>query len=171
MEIDKNEKQWRAIYVRSRAEKKVHEALQARGIESFLPLQMKMRQWSDRKKLVEMPAISGYLFVNISVKEREIVYTTNNVVAFVRYQGNDAIIPQAQLEMMKKALNQTDTPVTLEVGSLPKGKKVTITEGVFAGQSAIVNESRGKKKIALQIEQTGMLITLEADKDVIVYKK
>ncbi|MGB0977445.1 MAG: transcription termination/antitermination NusG family protein, partial [Prolixibacteraceae bacterium] len=46
-------KQWFAIYVRSRAEKKVGESLNEIGIENYVPLKQEWRQWSDRKKLVE----------------------------------------------------------------------------------------------------------------------
>ena len=59
---------WHAIYVHSRAEKKVHVELTLKGIESFLPLHRKLRQWSDRKKWVEIPLISGYVFVHITRK-------------------------------------------------------------------------------------------------------
>lgn len=44
------QKTWYALYVRSRAEKKVSQELEHIGIEVFLPLITRVRQWSDRKK-------------------------------------------------------------------------------------------------------------------------
>jgi transcription antitermination factor NusG len=46
----KPEKKWYALYTRSRWEKKIHEALLEKGIESYLPLQKILKQWSDRRK-------------------------------------------------------------------------------------------------------------------------
>jgi len=39
---------WHAVYVKSRTEKKAQTELQFKEIETFLPLQRKLRQWSDR---------------------------------------------------------------------------------------------------------------------------
>jgi len=44
------EAKWYAIYTRPRAEKQVAERLHEKGIHVYLPLQKKLRQWSDRKK-------------------------------------------------------------------------------------------------------------------------
>ena len=52
-------KNWFAVYVRSRAEKKVAEALLQQGYEFFLPLKKTLRNWSDRKKWVDLPLIPG----------------------------------------------------------------------------------------------------------------
>ena len=62
----KDNKKWFAIYVKSRCEKKVNEQLEDIGVESFLPLITRVKQWSDRKKKVEEPLFRSYLFVHIS---------------------------------------------------------------------------------------------------------
>ena len=54
---------WYAIYTRSRGEKVTAKLLSDQGIEAYLPLQRKLRQWSDRKKWVEVPYINSYVFV------------------------------------------------------------------------------------------------------------
>ena len=58
-------KVWHVICIRSRAEKKVLADLTGKGITCFMPVQKKLRQWKDRKKLVEMPLLPGYCFVHI----------------------------------------------------------------------------------------------------------
>jgi hypothetical protein len=42
---------WKALYVASRSEKKVHAFLTEMGLESYLPLKTEKKQWSDRKKM------------------------------------------------------------------------------------------------------------------------
>ena len=56
---------WYAVYVNVKHEKKVVHKLTDKGIEAYTPFVKKMQQWSDRKKMVEFPMLSGYVFVNI----------------------------------------------------------------------------------------------------------
>lgn len=57
-------KQWFVFYTKSRQEKKVRDLLLKSGYEVFLPMHKVMRQWSDRKKKVEVPLFNSYIFVN-----------------------------------------------------------------------------------------------------------
>ena len=59
---------WYAINVKSRHEKYVHDQLKRKNIESSLPMASVIRQWSDRKKKVEIPLFRGYVFVNIDIQ-------------------------------------------------------------------------------------------------------
>ena len=45
---------WYVLYTTSRAEKKVAQRLEEKGLEVFLPMIEELRQWSDRKKKVEI---------------------------------------------------------------------------------------------------------------------
>ncbi|MEM0964202.1 MAG: transcription termination/antitermination NusG family protein, partial [Bacteroidota bacterium] len=71
---------WRAFTVRARSEKRVADRLSAAGIETFLPLRRALRQWSDRKKWVEVPLFSGYVFARVDERERLVVLETEAVV-------------------------------------------------------------------------------------------
>ena len=79
-ELKKPEKSWYAVYTNSRAEKRVSDRIEELGIETFLPLQKTLRQWSDRKKLVEKPLISSYVFVKIIPREYFAVRKIDGVV-------------------------------------------------------------------------------------------
>lgn len=67
---------WYAVYTAARAEKKVKERLDQIGIENYLPLRTEYRVWSDRKKKVSVPLISGYIFVHIKEETFVPVLTT-----------------------------------------------------------------------------------------------
>ena len=56
---------WYVLYTNPKAEKKVAEQLNKIGIETYCPLVTKIQQWSDRKKKIEVPLFSSYVFVNI----------------------------------------------------------------------------------------------------------
>ena len=57
---------WYAVHTRSRHEKLVAERLQERGMTAFLPLVKETHRWSDRKKTVELPLFSCYIFVRMA---------------------------------------------------------------------------------------------------------
>lgn len=154
-------KLWYVVYTRSRAEKKVMVELGHKGIEGFVPLQKKLRQWKDRKKWVEMPLISGYCFVHISRKEYDVVLQTNNVVSFVRFEGKAAVIPDAQIDALKQMLKQFDFEVTVSPEDFEPGKKVEVIEGPLLGLRGELLEARGKHKFILRITQITSTFSVE----------
>jgi transcriptional antiterminator RfaH len=55
-------KKWHVLYSKPRNEKKVVERLSKNGFEVYCPLIKTLRQWSDRKKKVQIPMFPGYIF-------------------------------------------------------------------------------------------------------------
>ena len=53
---------WYALSAKPRHEKAVSHHLEIQKLESFLPLSFTWRTWCDRKKEVELPLFSGYVF-------------------------------------------------------------------------------------------------------------
>lgn len=156
---------WHAVYTKSRAEKKAQQELQTQGIEAFLPVQRKLRQWSDRKKWVEIPLMSGYLFVRICRKEYDQVLQSNYVVSYVRFDGTAAIVPDEQIECLKLMLKQENTPVEITREKLKPGQMVEVISGPLMGLKGKLQKMRGKKKVAIELQQLGYsaLIEIEAD--------
>jgi transcription antitermination factor NusG len=66
---------WYACYTRARHEKRVDEQLAERGLETYLPLLARERQWSDRRKVVEFPLFPGYVFCRFTLDELHEVLT------------------------------------------------------------------------------------------------
>jgi transcriptional antiterminator RfaH len=79
---------WYAVYVNVKHEKKVVHKLTDQGIVAYAPFVKKMQQWSDRKKLVEFPMLSGYVFVNIdeTLKKKSILKCPG-VFSFIKFNG------------------------------------------------------------------------------------
>lgn len=152
---------WHVVYTKSRSEKKAQAELAEQDIEVFLPLQRKLRQWSDRKKWVEMPLISGYLFVKISRKEYDKVLQSNYVVTYVRFEGKAAIIPDEQIEYLKLMLKQDVHEVTISTENLKPGKKIELIAGPMIGLKAVLVRLHGKNKVAIQLEQMGIAALVE----------
>jgi transcription antitermination factor NusG len=153
---------WHAVYVHSRAEKRVHEELKYKGIESFLPLQRKLRQWSDRKKWVEMPLISGYVFVHITRNHYDLVLQTDNVMQYVRFEGKAAVIRDQDIEILKRMLGQSDVEVEITKEEILPGTLVEIITGPMMGIRGELISFHGNNKFALHILPLGFTLLVES---------
>jgi transcription antitermination factor NusG len=163
---------WHAVYVKSRAEKKAQLELQILEIETFLPLQRKLRQWSDRKKWVEMPLISGYLFVHASRKEYDQVLQSNYIVSYVRFEGKAAVVPDNQIEYLKLMLSQDNTPVEMTMEKLKPGQMIEVISGPMIGLKGKLQKMKGKNKVAVELEQLGYSALVEIQsEDIVVVKE
>ena len=152
---------WHAVYVKSRTEKKAQAELQFMEIETFLPLQRKLRQWSDRKKWVETPLISGYLFVKVSRKEYDKVLQSNYTACYVRFEGKAAIIPDNQIEYLKLMLKQDNSEIEITREKLKPGQMIEVVAGPFIGLKGKLQKIRGKNKVAIELEQLGCSAMVE----------
>ena len=101
MHINNNENKWYLLYTAPRAEKKVNAALIKRAFTTFLPLQTKVVQWSDRKKKVETPLFSSYIFIYTSMSFYYEILNTLGVVKFVNFQGQPVVLRDSQIELIK----------------------------------------------------------------------
>jgi transcription antitermination factor NusG len=155
------EYKWHVVYIRSRAEKKAAIELQQKNIETYLPIQRKLRQWSDRKKWVEMPLISGYLFVFISRKEYDSVLQSNYVVSYVKFEGKAAIIPERQIESLKIMLSQDNIEIDVTPQKFEIGQRIEVISGPLIGVAGKLVNIKGKSKVAIILEQLGYSAVIE----------
>ncbi len=164
---------WHALYIKSRAEKKALDDLEFKEIEVFLPLQRKLRQWSDRKKWVEMPLIPGYLFVKVSRKEYDLaLQASNHVVTYVRFEGKAAIIPEKQIEYLKLLLKQNNLDIEITQEKLEPGQTIEVIAGPLIGLRGKLIKRNGKSKLAIELENIGHSALIEISvNDVTVVKE
>ncbi len=150
------EKNWRAVYVSSRQEKKVNNLLSERGIETYLPLIKTLRQWSDRKKMVEFPLIPGYVFVRSSEMERLAILQTRGVVNFVRNNGKIGIVYNKEIETIKQLIalgyHMEAFPSTSKIN---QGDKIKIASGTLKNLEGFVIEERESNFFEILIDGIG----------------
>lgn len=161
MTADKDSKKWFAIYVKSRNEKKVFKSLNDIGIESFLPLITKIKQWSDRKKKVEEPLFNSYLFVNIPLSDYYKVLNVNGVVRFICFEKKPVEVPENQIEAIKKYICDTDIhDVDYESINFKEGELVRIKSGQMKDLTGRFVEIKGKHRIMIEIEVVGQYLPI-----------
>jgi transcription antitermination factor NusG len=162
------EKSWHAIYVKSRTEKKVGETLTEKRIENYVPLIKTMRQWSDRKKMVTLPLLNGYVFVSILPVDQEKVLQTKGVVNFVRQEGKIAVVRAIEINRLRQLV---ELGYDLEAGAIARiykeGDKIKIRAGSLKGIEGYVIENRGEKKIEVLLQSIGQCIRVRLPKELL----
>jgi transcription antitermination factor NusG len=151
---------WHVIYTKPKNEKKVAEQLQQIGVNVYCPLVTVVKQWSDRKKKVQMPLFNSYVFVNISEKEREIVFQVSGVVRYLFWLGKPAVVREEEIAALQEGLRETI--VSYEVRGIKVGDMVPIPSGPFHGKEGIVKQIN-KNSLQLVLTELGVLITLNRE--------
>ena len=152
-------KRWYAIYTKSRNEKKVVDLLSEKDIENYLPLVKRVKQWSDRRKTVEEPLFSSYIFVRIMEKEHLSVLQTPGVVRFVTFERIKVPVRDVQIEAIRKYV-QTGIEDIANKDDFKPGRRVRVVRGPLIGLEGNLTEILGKQKVKVEIDAIGQSIFL-----------
>lgn len=144
--------QWYAVQTRSRHEKRVGRQLEGQGLASMVPLTTQLRQWSDRRKLVEMPLFPGYVFVRMvyGPEQRLRVLSTEGIVNFVGVHGHGVAIPDRQIDDLQTLL-QAKVPIE-SYPFLKLGQRVRIRSGSLNGTEGILVGQESDRLLVISVE-------------------
>ena len=156
------EPRWFAIYTKYKREKLIHKELQRKGIESYLPIQTVIRHYTRKRKKVELPLISCYLFVKITKPEYVPVLETDDVVKFVRFSKNLLAIPEREIDLLKIIVGE-GLPIVAEKKSLRKGDMVEVIGGNLTGLQGILVEEHGEKEMVIDLDSMGYSLRMQID--------
>ena len=148
---------WYVVYTKSKQEKKVAEGLKKLGIEAYCPLVTVMKQWSDRKKKVEVPLINSYVFVNIDERQRDDVFNVSGIVRYLFWLGKPAVVRTIEIEALRKSLEGIVT--SFEILPFQKNEVISITSGPFQGFEGIIKHVN-KKTVQLELLELGFLVRI-----------
>lgn len=152
---------WYALYVHSRAEKKVYEQLVKRGYEAYLPLVVKMKKWSDRMKKVEEPLFKSYLFVRADIRYYFHVLDIPGITRFVSFERQAVVVPENQINAIKKYCNDyTDGDSQPQEIEFHEGQLVRIINGPMAGLIGRLAPIDNKKRLIVHIESVGQYLPI-----------
>jgi len=148
---------WYPVYTNPRAEKKAYAALADKGVEVYLPLQRRLKQWSDRKKWVEEPLIKSYLFVRIAENAQAEVLMTKGVSRFIYFSGHITAMPNRQVDDLKLLMaSSLELEVTEE--NLQPGEKIKIKAGPLKGLTGEMITYRSQKQLLIRLDNLGCSI-------------
>lgn len=139
--------------------------LREAGFESYLPLRRELHTWSDRKKWVETPLLKSYAFVRITNLQLSLVRSIVGVSHVISFQGNVAIIPDREIQMMKDFLAAEIKVQVRNVEQLKRGERVRITSGSFAGKEGMLVSDSEDGNFAVEITGISMAMIVHIDVD------
>ena len=154
---------WYAFYVQVRHEKKVDDRLAKKEIEVFTPMISRLKQWSDRKKMVQEPLIRGYVFCKIALENRMEVLETPGVLNILKFAGKWAPIPNYQIDTLRIMIEH---PETLQPENYVKvGEYVRVIAGPFTGAHGIVQRMPGADRLVLRLDKIQLAFSVEVSRN------
>ncbi|MGA3212677.1 MAG: UpxY family transcription antiterminator [Terriglobales bacterium] len=143
---------WYGLHTRSRHEKIVAQRLEEKGVTTFLPLVTETHRWSDRKKSVQMPLFSCYVFAKFvpNRSERLRVLRVEGVFGLVGAKGEGIAIPDEQIDAVR----------SLVEGQLPWsphpflqiGQRVRIKSGALDGLEGVLVQRNGDRTLVISVD-------------------
>jgi transcription antitermination factor NusG len=155
---------WFAVWTRSRQEKVVAAAFDKLDVRHYLPLKSELRQWSDRKQIVETPLFSGYLFVQISLltNSRLQVLKVPGVGALVSNQTGPLPIPDRQIEDIRRLMT---AGVECAIQPLLNvGDRVRVVRGPLTGIEGILVRTQSTSRLVISIEMIRQSLSVSIER-------
>ncbi|CAD7799003.1 Transcription termination/antitermination protein NusG [Chryseobacterium aquaeductus] len=144
---------WYVIYTKSRYEKKIAQKLNEQNFKVYLPLNTVMSKWSDRKKKVEKPLFSSYVFIYLdTVKDYLKALSIDGVVLFIKFGGRLVRVLDEEINQIKIFLNQFSQVELKSSLELKVGEIKRIKSGPFENYECEIIKIDNKKKICVRIE-------------------
>ena len=157
------EQSWYALLVRARHEKIVTQRLKEVGVTSFLPTIMQERRWSDRKKMVEFPLFSCYVFAKLSSTNegRLKALRIDGVYSLVGTHGEGTPIPDEQIDAVRRITEEHfewHTQPFLKIG-----QRVRIRSGALDGVEGILTARSGESTLVVSVDaiQRSLAVRIE----------
>lgn len=161
--IAKEEPVWLVLYTKPNTPKKLAKQLETSGIEAYCPTRPEVRQWSDRKKKVQVPVLPSMILVRIKISERNQVFEYNGAIRYLFWNKSPAVISEKEVEALRESLNKANV-VKVEVEAIKPGQEIDLSELGFAGYTGKVKQVSGNKCWVI-LEKLGYIVkvTLAGD--------
>jgi transcription antitermination factor NusG len=143
---------WYGLQTRPRHEKIVAQRLKERGVTIFLPLITEVHSWSDRKKSVQVPLFSCYVFAKFAANrsERLRVLRVDGVSGLVGAGGEGASIPEEQIAAVRNIL---EAKLAWACHPFLKiGQRVRIRSGALDGVEGILAGRNGDRTLIISVD-------------------
>ena len=157
---------WYVAYVGTRAEKAVRDRLISLGYEAYAATQWEVHVWRNgRKKKIERPVITQYVFIRLTEQQRAVVVTMPEIHYFLVNKAGTpneygrhlpAVIPDSQMQMLRRMLGQTDSTVRFATSGFAVGDVVRVMVGGGDLEGRVVRiPGDHARYIGVRIDQLG----------------
>jgi transcription antitermination factor NusG len=158
---DGAEMNWYALYTCPRHEKCVAQQIEQRSIACFLPLYRSIRRWKDRRKELELALFPGYVFVRLALRDRVRVLQLPSAVRLVSFNGQPAILPDAEIEGLRQRLSGG---ICVEPHPyLRVGRRVRVCAGAMQGLEGIIVRRKDGCRLVFSLDLIMRSVAVEVD--------
>ena len=152
---------WFAVYTKFKSEKEVVRRLEKKGIECYVPINQVVRQYTRKRKVVDLPLINCYVFVKITKEQYVPVLETEFVIKFIHFARNLISIPETEINLLKRICLQFNDIDTEEI-AFQSGKPVEIISGNLTGIQGKLIDDLGKNFL-VELQYVGIGLRIEVD--------
>jgi transcription antitermination factor NusG len=151
--------QWFAAYTTPRHEKAVVRQLDARHLESFLPLYRSIRRWKNGCKVpVDQPLFPNYVFVNVRRRESVKVLQVPGVLWIVSAGREPSVLPNAEIESLRAGLpGRHFEPHSY----LVVGERVRVVSGALEGMTGVLVRKKNEFRVVLSLDLIRQSVSVE----------
>jgi transcription antitermination factor NusG len=154
---------WYALHTYPRHEKRVHEDLRLRAIESFLPLYKTVHLWKNGcKARVDLPLFPGYVFVKIDPRERFKALNLPGAVSIVGSVNGPWPLQDEEIISLRARLQSHHFE---PYPYLTVGQKVRIKSGPLADMTGYLVRQSGGFRVVLSVELIRQAAAVEVNAD------
>lgn len=152
---------WYAVYTRSRHEQMVKIQLDHKGIENLLPVYKRISRWKDRKKEIQTPLFSSYLFVHIPLIARLDVLETHGAVYLVGDGQSPLPVPEESIFSIRRFVDEG-----LKYDPHPYvriGQRVRIADGPLSGIEGILVRKKNQRLLVVSVDLIQRSVSVEIE--------
>lgn len=161
------EKKWLVFYTKSRWEKKVEGYLENFGFEPFLPRHKVLRQWSDRKKKIEVPLFNSYIFVRDIEHNIPEILKVPGISWNIKHAGKPAVLHQDEKEMIERFITSGLFLETQGIDDIEPGDEVKVIDGPLRGAIGTMIGDYNEEKFYVTLESIDQVIKVSIDKSLL----
>ena len=149
---------WYVLRTRPRSEKKAEEQLLSMGISAYCPTRSEIKQWSDRKKTIDIPVLPSMILVNIEDKDINRVFESHAVIRYMFWLGKRAIVRQSEIDILKKYLDGSYNFVNSKSRNIKVGDNLKLSS--FNNEQGVVS-SISENTIWIYLKSIGYIVKLK----------
>ena len=157
MESTSTEK-WFLLTTKPKSEQRAVENLTSQGVEVYFPKVKQLKKRQGKKVVLQEALFPSYIFVKLNTEKDNFnaIRSTRGVGSFVRFGLNYAQVNENLISQLKGDLeNLLEQTNFASLTQVEKGAELIITEGPFAGLSAIYYCKDGLERSVLLLNILG----------------
>ncbi len=151
---------WYVLYTKPRHEKKLAERLLSEGWIVYCPLKKVVKQWSDRKKVVEEALFPSFIFIQCRDQDRNQVFQHPSAVRYLHWLSRPAEVKAEEIQSIRHWMGEVNHQAN-SIECISVGSNVRLDSGPLMGRIGKIIEYRGVQ-VTILLEQLGIQVRFQA---------